>query len=117
MTALFKGLRPDITPAQLVGLLVAGVPIVANLLRAFGLYDLTAEQQQALQDTLTWGAVLAGALFVSDAGLRSARNIASANGDTAAGAPTPAPVPEPQTAPTQAGGAPRGFVGPAGQAR
>jgi hypothetical protein len=74
MTNLMRGHQPDITPAQLVGVIVAGVPVIATLLRAFGLYEVTPDQQHALQETVTWGAVLGGALFASDAGLRAARN-------------------------------------------
>jgi hypothetical protein len=66
--------RPAVTPAQIIGLLIGGLPILANLLRAFGVYDLTLEQQRALEDTLQWGALIAGSLFVADAGLRASRN-------------------------------------------
>ena len=84
MTSVFRGQRPDITPAQVVGVLVAGVPVVANLLRAFGVYDAGPEQQQALQDAMTWGSVVAGLLFASDAGVRAARNAADAKREAAA---------------------------------
>lgn len=70
--------RPAITPAQLVAVLIAGVPAVAKLLAAFSVYTLTTVQQAALTDALTWLGVLAGLLVVSDAGLRSARNAADA---------------------------------------
>jgi hypothetical protein len=83
-SSILRGTRPDLTAAQLVGVLVAGVPVLATLLRAFGAYDLSAEQQQALQDALTWGGVLAGLLLASDAGLRAARNAADARRDAAA---------------------------------
>ena len=89
MTNVLRGKQPDITPAQLVGVIVAGVPVVATLLRAFGVYDVTADQQQALQETVTWGGVLGGVLFASDAGLRAARNHADARRHAAAlSAPT-----------------------------
>jgi hypothetical protein len=96
MTGIIRGQRPDLTPAQLVGVALAGVPVVATLLRAFGVYDVSPEQQQALQDTVTWGGVLGGLLFASDAGLRAARNHADARRDAAAlSAPTvPHAVPE-----------------------
>ena len=96
MSNVLSGKRPDLTPAQLVGALVAGVPVVATLLRAFGVYDVSPDQQEALQNTVTWGAVLGGALFASDAGLRAARNHADARRDAAAlSAPTaPHAVPE-----------------------
>src|SRR4051794_6943462 len=75
---MFKGLRPSLTPAQVAGLLVAGVPLCAAVLRVFGVYDLAPEQIVALNNAIQWAAILAGALFVSDAGLRSARNHADA---------------------------------------
>jgi 4-amino-4-deoxy-L-arabinose transferase-like glycosyltransferase len=96
MTGILRGQRPDLTPAQLVGVALAGVPVIATLLHAFGVYDVSAEQQQALQDTVTWGGVLGGLLFASDAGLRAARNHADARRDAAAlSAPTgPQMLPE-----------------------
>lgn len=89
MLEVFRGKRPDLTPAQVVGVLVGGVPIVSNLLHVFGVFDLSHEQSQALQDTLTWGGVFAGLLFGSDAVLRSARNHADAKVEAAALAPAP----------------------------
>lgn len=72
---LFQGPRPDITPPQLVAMVIAGIPILATLLRAFGVYDLSVEQQKALNDAVTWAAVFAGALIGGDAVLRTGRNI------------------------------------------
>jgi hypothetical protein len=83
MTSILRGPRPDLTPAQVVGVLLAAIPVIANLLRAFGLYDVSAEQQQALQEAMTWGGVVAGLLFASDAGVRAARNAADARRDAA----------------------------------
>lgn len=60
--------RPDITPAQLIGL----VPVIAALLRAFGVFDMTPEQTQALTDAVTAGIALIG----FDAILRVGRNLA-----------------------------------------
>lgn len=70
--------RPAITAAQILGLLVAGVPIVAQLLHVFGVYDLSPEQQDALSKALEWAVPTAIALFGADAGLRAARNHAVA---------------------------------------
>jgi hypothetical protein len=81
---MFKTLRPDITPAQVVGLVVVGIPAVATLLRVFGVYDLTDEQIGSLNDLLQWAGIVAAGLFVSDAGLRSARNVSQAKVDAAA---------------------------------
>ena len=61
--------RPDITPAQII----AGVPILASLLRAFGVYDLSKEEQDALSNATTW----AMALIAGDAVIRFGRNLAA----------------------------------------
>jgi hypothetical protein len=84
MFKLFRGQRPDVTPAQLAAVLVAGVPAVATLLSTFGIYELSQAQQDALAGVLTWSAVLAGLLIGGDATLRSARNVADAKRDVAA---------------------------------
>lgn len=60
--------RPDITPAQLVGL----VPLLAEFLHAFGVFDLSAAQQDSLSK-LVLGAV---GLFGADAFIRFGRNLA-----------------------------------------
>ena len=70
------GIRPDITVAQIL----AGIPMLAALLAAFGLYDLSDQQEEALVLAVGWGA----ALIFGDAGLRAARNSASAKRDAAA---------------------------------
>src|SRR5690348_2309275 len=75
--------RPNITAAQIAGLLVGGVPIVASLLHVFGVYDLSKEQQDALTTALQWGVVAAGTLFGADAALRASRNHAHAKVATA----------------------------------
>lgn len=84
MLNIFKGIRPDITPAQVVGLLVAGLPICGTLGRAFGIFDMSPDQEAALSDALQWGGVVAGTLFISDAGLRAARGRADADVQAAA---------------------------------
>jgi hypothetical protein len=84
MTALVRGQRPDLTPAQAIGVIVGGIPVIASLLRAFGVYEASPEQEQALQNAVTWGVAAAGLLFASDAGLRAARNVADARRDAAA---------------------------------
>jgi hypothetical protein len=84
MTALVRGHRPDLTPAQVIGVIVGGIPVIASLLRAFGVYEASPEQEQALQNAVTWGVAAAGLLFASDAGLRAARNVADARRDAAA---------------------------------
>ena len=83
MTALVRGQRPDLTPAQVIGVIVGGIPVIASLLRAFGVYEASPEQEQALQNAVTWGVAAAGLLFASDAGLRAARNVADARRDAA----------------------------------
>jgi hypothetical protein len=74
----FFGPRPDVTPVQLIGVLLAGVPVVASSLCAFGVYDLSKDRRQALSDAGQWGAIAAVGLFLSDAGLRAARSYADA---------------------------------------
>lgn len=75
---IFEGTMPDVTPAQLIAILLGGVPVIATLLNSFGIYDLSPEQQDALTSTLQWAGVLAIGLFGADAGLRAARNNADA---------------------------------------
>ena len=84
MIDMFRGHRPDVTPAQVAAVLVAGVPAVATLLSAFGVTTLTQAEQDSLSSVLAWGGVLAGLLIGGDATLRTARNVADAKRDTAA---------------------------------
>jgi hypothetical protein len=74
VTDLVRGSRPDITPPQVAAGVVAGIPIIASLLSAFGIYDLTEEQQDALSDAVTWAGILAASLIGGDAVVRTARN-------------------------------------------
>lgn len=60
--------RPNITPAQIV----SGIPILAELAHSFGVFDLSAAQQDSLGKAVTWAMVLVG----SDAVLRVGRNLA-----------------------------------------
>jgi hypothetical protein len=76
MMDIFRGQRPDVTPAQVAAVLVAGIPAIATLLSAFGVADVSQAQQDALSGALTWCAVLAGLLIGGDATLRTARNVA-----------------------------------------
>lgn len=62
---------PDITPAQIVG----GIPIIGNLLNAFGVYTLTAAQTESLQETTLYAIGLLGA----DALIRFGRSISRMN--------------------------------------
>jgi hypothetical protein len=59
--------KPDITPVQIV----SGIPIVAELLHAFGVYDLRPAQVDSLEKTATWAIALLGA----DAIIRLGRNL------------------------------------------
>jgi hypothetical protein len=56
-------------------MLVAGIPIIAQLLHAFGIYDLSIEAQEALQNVVTWAGVLGASLIGGDAVLRTGRNL------------------------------------------
>lgn len=75
MKGLVAGPRPDLTPSQLVAMVLAGIPILAQLLRAFGVFDLTIEEQAALSDAVTWCGVVAAALIGGDAIVRTGRNL------------------------------------------
>lgn len=59
--------RPSITIAQIV----AGIPLVANMLAAWGVWSPTASQQATLKDTLMWAFALIG----GDAVIRLGRNL------------------------------------------
>lgn len=81
--SIFRGDRPDITPAQIGGFLLGGVPVVAKLGQAFGLFELSEDQQQALSDAIQWGVIAAGAFIFGDAGLRASRNARDAKVEAA----------------------------------
>jgi hypothetical protein len=83
MAGLTAGPRPDITPPQIVAMVAAGIPILAQLLHAFGIYDLTVEAQVALNNAVTWASVLAGSLIGGDALLRLGRNLRMGNVESA----------------------------------
>lgn len=61
--------RPDITPAQIVGM----IPLVAEAAHAFGVFDMSGAQQGSLSK-LVIGAI---ALFGADAVIRFGRNLAA----------------------------------------
>lgn len=71
--------RPDITKAQAAAGVLVGVPLVANLLRAFGVYDMSDQEQHSLTEALTWAVPFAAALVLGDAHLRGKRNEADAH--------------------------------------
>jgi hypothetical protein len=71
--------RPDITKAQAAAAVLVGVPLIANLLRAFGVYDMNDQEQHSLTEALTWVVPLAVALVLGDAHLRGKRNEADAH--------------------------------------
>lgn len=62
-----KSIHPNITAAQLV----SGIPILAALGHAFGVFAINKEEQDALSDAVNWSFVLLGA----DAVIRTGRNI------------------------------------------
>lgn len=76
MSGVLNGRRPDITPAQVI----SGIPVICALLASFGLWDPTAEQQNALEVAVGWAA----ALVLGDAGLRAARGFSIARQDAVA---------------------------------
>lgn len=92
MPSVAPGPRPNITPAQWLG----AVPVVANMLHAFGLFTLSEPQQESLEKTITYAIALVG----GDALLRVGRNIRDAQVQSAlvvSGStmvpPEPAPMP------------------------
>lgn len=70
--------QPAITPAQIAAAVVALIAPVAELLRAFGVYDLNPAQQSALNGLVLALAGFAAVLVAADAHLRAARNAAHA---------------------------------------
>jgi hypothetical protein len=91
MMSISFGEQRDVTPAQLTGLLLAGLPVAASLLRGLGVYDVSKGQQQALRDAGQWGAISGIGLFLADAGLRSVRSHEDAQVQVASLAPVPRP--------------------------
>src|SRR4051795_136153 len=102
---VLRGQKPDITPAQLLAVVIAGVPVIATLLHVFGVYELTAEQQDALTKTIQWGGLMAISLFGADAGLRAARNHATGRIEAARATAAATPSAPPAARPAR-GGAP-----------
>lgn len=76
MLNVFRGQKPDLTPAQIAG----GIPILCNLLAAFNVYQVTSAQKDALTTAGTW----AIALIAGDAVIRLGRNHAAAKVSAAA---------------------------------
>lgn len=72
---ILRGDRPDLTPAQIAG----GVPVIANLANAFGIFHLSASQADSLQATILYGLVLVG----GDAAVRVGRNLKDARVEAA----------------------------------
>lgn len=94
-----KGHRPDITPAHIIALVIAGVP---SLLVLFGV-NLGVDQGAALDKLL----ILAGAIVAGDTGLRIGRNYADATRDAAAlSAAAPSSPPAELPPPTEDEGGP-----------
>lgn len=73
---IFRGKRPDVTPAQVV----SGIPILAELMHTFGVYDLSQAQQNSLSKAAVWALALIG----GDAVLRAARAHSDAKVNAAA---------------------------------
>lgn len=67
MAGVLTGNKPDITPIQVV----SGIPLLANLLNVFGVYNLTPEQTDSLEKFGLW----AIALIFGDAAIRIGRNV------------------------------------------
>lgn len=85
--------RPEVTKPQILATLIAGVPVVSNLLAAFGVYSVTPAEQHALTEAMTWGVVFGGLLAAADSHLRGKRNEAEATKAAAVTAAVLAPRP------------------------
>lgn len=85
------GNMPDVTKNQIIGLLVGGIPVLGNLLRAFGVIDLSEDQSEALKQTVIWAGGAGGILIAADAYLRSNRAKALASIKAAAFGPSEPP--------------------------
>lgn len=92
------GHHPSITPAHVLATVIAGIPIIAHLLAAFGIYSVSEEEQEALSDAMTWAGVLATAIVAGDTGLRASRNAAVARVVIAGAGPGAAVAPAPAVA-------------------
>lgn len=89
MSQKVTGLRPDLTLAQLVALLSGGVPVVLQLLVAFGLFTPDAVQTEALNTATQWLGLMAVGLFGGDAAIRVGRNVKDGKVEAAALTNTP----------------------------
>lgn len=75
--------RPDVTPAQIIGVAVAAVPIVANIAQAFGVWTATPAELDSLNQAGQWAIATSGVLFIGDAAIRVGRNLADSRVDAA----------------------------------
>lgn len=82
--SIISGPRPDLTPAHLAALAIGGIPVISNLLAAFGVFTPSPEQAEALTNAVNWSVPLAGLLVGGDAVVRVARNVKDAKVQTAA---------------------------------
>lgn len=64
---------PDLTKAQKIAGLIAGIPLIVNFLSAIGMFELSNEGQEALEEMLTWAVAFASGLTIADAGIRIGR--------------------------------------------
>jgi hypothetical protein len=76
----YRGRGVDLTPAQGIATVLAGVPIAANLMRSLG----PRSDGAALKDSVIWSSVVAGALIGGDALLRAAQLYASSRTESMA---------------------------------
>jgi hypothetical protein len=75
--------RPSITGAQIAAAVIALIAPVAEALHAFGVFDLSRPQQDALQGLVVALVAFGGVLVAGDAYLRGKRNDAHAKVATA----------------------------------
>lgn len=67
--------RPDVTLNQKLATLIAGVPLVVKFCSAIGLFVLSQEGKDALEDLVQWAVIFGGLLIGGDTLLRGARNL------------------------------------------
>lgn len=75
--------RPDLTPAQVIGVAVAGIPILASITQAFGIWTATPAELDSLNQAGQWAIATSGVLFIGDAAIRVGRNVAQGRVDAA----------------------------------
>lgn len=77
IAGVFQGISPDITPAQVKGLLLVIIPAGSKYLAGLGVYHISAAGQAQLTKALTGTTALAIIVIIADAIIRTGRNVAN----------------------------------------